>query len=55
MSEALKNSTKQKKKAYTGSAGPHSQDSSSRRNTNIFCHKDEAAMGRRLQHIIYTH
>lgn len=36
MYEALKNSTKQKKKAYTDSAGPHSQDNSSRRNTNIF-------------------
>lgn len=36
MCEALKSSTKQKKKAYMNSAGPHSQDGSSRRNTNIF-------------------
>lgn len=36
MWEVLKSSTKQKKKAYMNSAGPHSQDNSSRRNTNIF-------------------
>lgn len=56
MCEALKNSTKLKKKAYTDSAGPHSQDNSSGRNRNIFLLSQAwSHNGKRFQYTIYTH